>query len=63
MLRDLDVQGLVGHLTGVEEDVQRCLAGDPSVGQADHVESTQLAADRQAGRPATRSLAPRLTGA
>ena len=30
-LRGLDVQGLVGHLTGVEEDVHRCLAGDPQV--------------------------------
>ena len=49
-LRDLDVQGLVGHLTGVEEDVQRCLAGDPAVAAADHVASTQAAADRQAGR-------------
>jgi uncharacterized protein (TIGR03083 family) len=50
-LRDLDVQGLVGHLTGVEEDVQRCLAGDPAVAVADHVASTQAAAVRQAGRP------------
>jgi uncharacterized protein (TIGR03083 family) len=50
-LRGLDVQGLVGHLTGVEEDVQRCLAGDPAVAAAGHVESTQAAADRQAGRP------------
>jgi uncharacterized protein (TIGR03083 family) len=49
-LRDLDVQGLVGHLTGVEEDVQRCLAGDPVVATADHVASTQAAALRQAGR-------------
>jgi len=49
-LRDLDVQGLVGHLTGVEEDVQRCLAGDPDVAAASHVESTQPAAARQAGR-------------
>ncbi len=49
-LRGLDVQGLVGHLTGVEEDVHRCLAGDPQVAQASHVESTQPAADRQAGR-------------
>jgi uncharacterized protein (TIGR03083 family) len=50
-LRGLDVQGLVGHLAGVEEDVQRCLAGDPAVAAADHVESTQAAADRQAGSP------------
>jgi uncharacterized protein (TIGR03083 family) len=49
-LRGLDVQGLVGHLTGVEEDVHRCLVGDPQVAQASHVESTQPAADRQAGR-------------
>jgi uncharacterized protein (TIGR03083 family) len=49
-LRGLDVQGLVGHLTGVEEDVQRGLAGVPRVAQANHVESTQPAADRQAGR-------------
>jgi uncharacterized protein (TIGR03083 family) len=49
-LRDLDVQGLVGHLTGVEEDVQRCLAGDPAVAAAEHVASTQAAAVRQAGR-------------
>ncbi|HEY3870480.1 MAG TPA: maleylpyruvate isomerase family mycothiol-dependent enzyme [Actinocrinis sp.] len=53
-LRDLDVQGLVGHLTGVEEDVHRSLTGDgdPEVAAASHVGSTQLAADRQAGRPA-----------
>jgi uncharacterized protein (TIGR03083 family) len=50
-LRGLDVQGLVGHLTGVEEDVHRCLVGDPRVAKASHVESTQPAADRQAGRP------------
>jgi len=50
-LRDLDVQGLVGHLAGVEEDVQRSLAGDPAVAAADHVASTQAAALRQAGRP------------
>jgi uncharacterized protein (TIGR03083 family) len=49
-LRGLDVQGLVGHLTGVEEDVQRGMAGDPAVAEASHVESTQGAAVRQAGR-------------
>jgi uncharacterized protein (TIGR03083 family) len=52
VLRDLDVQGLVGHLAGVEEDVQRCLTGDPAVAAAGHVASTQAAAARQAGRPA-----------
>jgi len=50
VLRDLDVQGLVGHLTGVERDVQRSIAGDPAVGNADHVQSTQPLALEQAGR-------------
>jgi uncharacterized protein (TIGR03083 family) len=49
-LRDLDVQGLVGHLIGVEDDVQRGVAGDPALANARHVESTQAAAVRQAGR-------------
>ena len=49
-LRGLDVQGLVGHLIGVEDDVQRGMAGDPAVAGASHVESTQPAAVRQAGR-------------
>src|SRR3954452_12459723 len=44
-----DVQELVGHLIGVELDVQRCVAGDPDVADADHVESTRPAAARQAG--------------
>jgi uncharacterized protein (TIGR03083 family) len=56
-IRDLDVQGLVGHLTGVEDDVQRCLAGDPAVSLAGHVESTQAAATRQAGREPAQTLA------
>jgi uncharacterized protein (TIGR03083 family) len=56
-LRDLDVQGLVGHLTGVERDVQRGIAGDPAVGIADHVQSTQPAALEQAGRPAEATAA------
>jgi uncharacterized protein (TIGR03083 family) len=50
-LRGLTVQGLVGHLAGVEEDMHRCLSGDPRVADADHVASTQPAADRQAGLP------------
>lgn len=50
VLRDQDVQGIVGHLIGVEEDVHRCLAADPAVAEADHIESTQCAAGRQAGR-------------
>ena len=49
-LRGLDVQGLVGHLIGVEEDVQRGMAGDPAVAGVDHVESTQGQAIRQTGR-------------
>ena len=50
VLRDLDVQGLVGHLIGVETDVHRCLLGDPAVADVGHVESTQPSAQRQAGR-------------
>jgi uncharacterized protein (TIGR03083 family) len=49
-LRGLDVQGLVRHLTGVEEDVHRALRGDPDVIQASHIGSTKAAADRQDGR-------------
>jgi uncharacterized protein (TIGR03083 family) len=51
VLRGLDVQQLIGHLTGVEEDMQRCLSGDPAVADADHVGSTQPWATRQAGQP------------
>ncbi|MCV2490782.1 maleylpyruvate isomerase family mycothiol-dependent enzyme [Geodermatophilus sp. YIM 151500] len=50
VLRDLDVQGLVGHLIGVEDDVRRALAGDPAVAAADHVASTQPTAVGQSGR-------------
>ncbi len=57
VLRGLNVQGLVGHLIGVEDDVRRCLSGDPEVAEASHVESTQPAAARQAGRPAARTRA------
>ena len=56
-LRELDVQGLVGHLTGVEEDVHRGLAGDPDVAQASHIGSTQAAVDRQAGHPPAQTRA------
>jgi uncharacterized protein (TIGR03083 family) len=49
-IRDLDVQGLVGHLIGVEDAVQRAIERDPSVADVDHVASTQPAAVRQAGR-------------
>ncbi len=54
VLRGLDAQGLVGHLIGVEDDVQRALSGDPAVADADHVESTQAAAIGQARPPARR---------
>jgi uncharacterized protein (TIGR03083 family) len=57
VLRGLDVQGLVGHLIGVEDDVQRALAGDPAVADANHVDSTQPAAVAQAGRPPARTRA------
>ncbi len=57
VLRGLDVQCLVGHLTGVEDDVHRCLSGDPEVADASHVESTQPAAARQAGRPVAQTRA------
>jgi uncharacterized protein (TIGR03083 family) len=50
VLRELDVQGLVGHLIGVERDVQRALAGDEEVADADHVVSTQDLAAAQSGR-------------
>ena len=51
VLRDLDVQGLVGHLIGVERDVQRALRGDTAVADIDHVASTQPDALRQQGSP------------
>jgi hypothetical protein len=53
--RGLDVQGLVGHLIGVEEDTHRCLSGDSEVARADHAESTRPAIARQAGRPGART--------
>jgi uncharacterized protein (TIGR03083 family) len=55
-LRGLDVQELVGHLTGVEHDTHRALAGDPAVANAEHVESTQGSAVRQAGRSPAETL-------
>jgi uncharacterized protein (TIGR03083 family) len=56
-LRGLDVQGLVGHLIGVEEDMYRCLSGDPAVADVEHAESTLPAAIAQAGRPPARTRA------
>jgi len=57
VLRELDVQGLVGHLTGVERDVQRAIAGDVDVADIDHVASTQDFADAQRGRAPGETLA------
>lgn len=57
VLRELDVQGLVGHLTGVERDVQRAIAGDADVADIDHVASTQDLADAQRGRAPGETLA------
>jgi len=56
VLRDLDVQELVGHLIGVEHDVRRALAGDEDVADADHVESTQRWASAQEGRDPARTM-------
>ncbi len=56
VLRDLDIQGLVGHLIGVEGDVQRSLRGDADVADADHVGSTQPAAESHLGEPPADTL-------
>ena len=51
-LRGLDVQGLVGHLIGVERLLHEALGIGPTLGRGtDHVESTQGEALAQAGRP------------
>jgi len=51
-LRGLDVQHLVGHLTGVERDFQTGLTAPDSVrADADHVTSTDAAVAAQSGRP------------
>jgi uncharacterized protein (TIGR03083 family) len=49
-IRDLDVQGLVGHLVGVEHAFAAALLGDDSGADADHISSTQPSALRQQGR-------------
>jgi uncharacterized protein (TIGR03083 family) len=61
VLRDLDIQGLIGHLIGVERQFQAALGmgPDPDAGidtttgqdDDDHVASTQADALAQAGRP------------
>jgi uncharacterized protein (TIGR03083 family) len=51
-LRDLDVQGLVGHLIGVEHDFQAALGLAPASNPGnDHIASTQSTANAQTGRP------------
>ena len=50
-VRDLDVQGLIGHLIGVESDFGASLEGRPGPGRAEHVSSTEPAARAQRGRP------------
>lgn len=51
-LRDLDVQGLMGHLIGVEREFLGLLQGEEGASPAGaHVASTQGAALAQAGRP------------
>ncbi len=54
-VRGLDVQGLVGHLVGVESDFAQTLLGSSAAAEADHVRSTQAAADRQRGRAPART--------
>lgn len=57
-LRDLDVQGLLGHLIGVEHQLHAALGLAPEiVVGTDHVTSTQPDALAQAGRPPADTLA------
>jgi uncharacterized protein (TIGR03083 family) len=52
VLRDLDIQGLVGHLIGVERQLHQALGFGPEVATSDdHVASSQADAMAQAGRP------------
>ncbi|HEX3424602.1 MAG TPA: maleylpyruvate isomerase N-terminal domain-containing protein, partial [Acidimicrobiales bacterium] len=51
VLRDLDTQGLVGHLIGVERQLHSALGvGPPITFSTDHVASTQADALAQRGR-------------
>jgi uncharacterized protein (TIGR03083 family) len=53
-VRDLDVQGLVGHLTGVEHDFLDGMRDpDGAQAQANHVASTDPMAAAQQGRPSS----------
>jgi uncharacterized protein (TIGR03083 family) len=52
VLRDLDIQGLVGHLIGVERQLHGALGVGPETATStDHVASTQAEAVAQSGRP------------
>ena len=55
-LRDLDVQGLLGHLMGVEATFIDVLSGQPRPPADDHVASTQPFALAQAGQPAAATV-------
>ena len=55
-VRGLDVQGLIGHLIGVEVAFAATLQGDVGAADADHVESTNAMALRQLGRPTGQTL-------
>ena len=60
VLRDLDVQGLVGHLIGVEREFQAVLGlvdDRAGVAGADHVAATQPDAEAQRGRPPAQTRA------
>jgi uncharacterized protein (TIGR03083 family) len=57
-LRDLDIQGLVGHLIGVERQLLAAIGIAAEVATStDHVASTQDAALAQAGRPPSQTHA------
>jgi uncharacterized protein (TIGR03083 family) len=56
-LRGLDVQGLVGHLIGVEKDFQTSLNESSAVSMAEHVAATEPFALAQAGRPPEETFA------
>ena len=50
-IRDLDVQGLIGHLIGVESAFIESLSDRAGPSDPDHVGSTQRAVSEQSGRP------------
>ena len=56
-IRGLDVQGLVGHLIGVERDFSASLENDASVAAADHLEATRAEERRQRDRAVSETLA------